>query len=121
LSDLLSLPAERGEYDQLGKVIADERAIIDEFARKKPTPSSEFDADPPPMVSSLRECPPASGTKHVGGGSFYSVDEGSAVFMIGHAAAKMAHRADLSGPCASRVAEPAAEGGSRFRFQPAVG
>ena len=26
----------RGEYDQLGKVIADERAIIDEFARQKP-------------------------------------------------------------------------------------
>jgi hypothetical protein len=26
------------------------------------------------VVSSLRECPPASGTKHVGGGSFYSVE-----------------------------------------------
>ena len=27
--------------------------------------------------------PPASGMKYVGGGSFYSVDRGSAVFMTG--------------------------------------
>jgi len=30
--------------------------------------------------------------KHVGGGSFYSVGRGSAVFMTGRAAGKMAHR-----------------------------
>jgi hypothetical protein len=27
----------RGDYDQFGKIIADERAIIDELARQKPT------------------------------------------------------------------------------------
>jgi hypothetical protein len=27
----------RGDYDQFGKVIADERAIVDELARQKPT------------------------------------------------------------------------------------